>query len=74
MSSDMAEGRGALMSFKLLFLDLSENVFEYSCEDRSARTIGASSSENAGMSNEKVVKTHLAESLRVPPLCQSSEG
>jgi len=38
------------------------------------RHAGASSSENAGMSNEIVVKTHNAESLRVPPLCQSSEG
>ena len=38
------------------------------------RDTGALSSENAGMSNEKVVKTHFAESLRVPPPCQSAEG
>lgn len=38
------------------------------------RDAGAASSENAGMSNERMVKTHSAENLRVPPLCQSSEG
>ncbi len=38
------------------------------------RHAGAASSENAGMSNERMVRTHPAESLRVPPLCQSSEG
>ena len=32
------------------------------------------SSENAGMSNEISVKTRDAENLRVPPLCQSTEG
>jgi len=38
------------------------------------RAAGASSRENAGMSNESPVKTWTAESLRVPPPCQSAEG
>ena len=63
----MAEGRGALMS-------LLTQVRGSCCEGRLARATGASSRENVGMSNEKVVRTHLAGSLRVPPLCQSSEG
>ena len=44
------------------------------CEGRPARAAGAASSENAGMSNEIRVKTAGAESLRFPPLWQSSEG
>jgi len=44
------------------------------CEGRPVRAVGAASSENAGLSNERMVKTHPAESLRVPPQCQSSEG
>ena len=38
------------------------------------RFAGAVSSENAELSNERMVKTHPAGSLRVPPLCQSTEG
>ena len=38
------------------------------------RDAGAASSENASMSNEIRVKTADAEYLRVPPLCQSTEG
>jgi hypothetical protein len=45
-----------------------------SSEGVPARDAGAAPSENASMSNEIGVKTTNAESLRVPPLCQSSEG
>ncbi len=38
------------------------------------RYAGAISSENVGMSSEKGVRTPFTECLRVPPLCQSSEG
>ncbi len=38
------------------------------------RGTGAASSEDVGMSNESQAKTLAAENLRVPPLCQSSEG
>lgn len=61
------------MSFKLIFL-LAKTSLNLGCEGRLARATGASSRENVGMSNEKEVRTLLAESLRVPPLCQSSEG
>ena len=45
-----------------------------STEGSDASPAGAASSENAGMSNERRVKTPSVGSLRVPPLCQSTEG
>ncbi len=53
---------------------MSSTMVDLSCEGIPARGAGASSSENAGMSNERVVKTHPAGRLRFPPLWQSSEG
>ena len=58
-------GRGALMS---------PHYCGRGCEGRPVRATGAASSENAGLSNEKVVKTYLAENPRVPPQRQSTEG
>ncbi len=39
-----------------------------------ARDVGASRSENAGMSSEKHVRTMFAESLRFPTEGQSASG
>jgi len=53
---------------------MSSQLCDLSCEGRVVRHAGAASRENSGMSNERMVKTHSAGRLRVPPLCQSSEG
>jgi len=53
---------------------MSPSMEGYGCEGISVRNAGAASSENVGTSNERMVKTHPAVRLRVPPHCQSSEG
>ena len=49
-------------------------MVDLGCEGGPVRAAGAASSENAGLSNERDVKTIPAECLRVPPQRQSTEG